>query len=57
MFWKGVVGLGRRPSGDDEAFFVSADLRLAGGPQTTSLQCFFCHLMKVEPFLPQIFVD
>ena len=28
-----------------------------GAPQTTSLQCFFCYLMAVEPFLSQIFVD
>ena len=28
-----------------------------GAPLTTSLQCFFCYLMKVEPFLSQIIVD
>ena len=28
-----------------------------GAPQTTSLKCFFCYLMAVEPFLSQVFVD
>ena len=51
------MGLGRGPSNDDEGFFVSADFFFPGAPQTTSLQSFLSYLMKVEPFLSQIFVD
>ena len=41
MFQEVGVGLGRGPTNDDEGFFVSADLFLAGGPTDYFITMFF----------------
>ena len=45
-----------------KSFFTSTVLKLMiycyqGGLETSSLQYFYCYLMKVGPILSQIFVD